>query len=172
MDEDITFDKEKFKTILHYIIKRCEDNPTVRRTVIYKLLYFSDFNFFELYENKLTGESYKKLPHGPAPTHFSLAVDELIKEGKIIEKSESNCYGGLQYNYFSLKNPIINLKDEELEVVDDVIEKLSHMNATQISDYSHGDMPWRATDDYDIINYAFVFYRDPNYTVRVYDESD
>lgn len=172
MNEDNIFDKEKFKTILHYIIKKCEDNPNVRRTVIFKLLYFSDFNFFELYETKLTGESYRKLPHGPAPTHFPLAVEELINEGKIVEIDEPNCYGRTQYNYSSLKDPIVNLKDEELEVVDEVIEKLSHMTANQISYYSHGDMPWRATEDYDIINYAFVFYRDPAYTVRVYDESD
>lgn len=44
------------------------------------------------------------------------------------------------------------------------------MNATQISDYSHGDMPWKVTEDYGPIDYAFVFYRDPEYTVRVYDE--
>ncbi len=168
----MTFNLEKFKNILHYIIKECGDNPNVGRTVLYKLLYFSDFNFFEIYETKLTGESYKKLPHGPAPIHFPIAINELVKEEKILETTEPNYFGGLQYNYSSLKDPVMDLKEKELEVIDDVIEKLSHMNANQISDYSHGDIPWRATNDYEIIKYAYVFYRDPEYTVRDYDESD
>ena len=168
----MTFNLEKFKNILHYIIKECGDNPNVGRTVLYKLLYFSDFNFFEIYETKLTGESYKKLPHGPAPIHFPIAINELVKEEKILETTEPNYFGGLQYNYSSLKDPVMDLKEKELEVIDDVIEKLSHMNANQISGYSHGDIPWRATNDYEIIKYAYVFYRDPEYTVRDYDESD
>ena len=168
----MTFNLEKFKNILHYIIKECGDNPNVGRTVLYKLLYFSDFNFFEIYETKLTGESYKKLPHGPAPIHFPIAINELVKEEKILETTEPNYFGGLQYNYSSLKDPVMDLKEKELEVIDDVIEKLSHMNANQISDYSHGDIPWRANNDYEIIKYAYVFYRDPEYTVRDYDESD
>ena len=132
----MTFNLEKFKNILHYIIKECGDNPNVGRTVLYKLLYFSDFNFFEIYETKLTGESYKKLPHGPAPIHFPIAINELVKEEKILETTEPNYFGGLQYNYSSLKDPVMDLKEKELEVIDDVIEKLSHMNANQISDYS------------------------------------
>jgi len=43
------------------------------------------------------------------------------------------------------------------------------MNATQISEYSHGDMPWRVAEDYEIMKYSFVFYRDPEYRVRKYD---
>lgn len=43
------------------------------------------------------------------------------------------------------------------------------MNASQISEYSHGDMPWRATKDYEDINYELVFYRDPKYSVRKYN---
>ena len=46
------------------------------------------------------------------------------------------------------------------------------MSAKEISEYSHGDMPWRATEDYEIIDYGFVFYRDPEYTVKVYNDSN
>ena len=46
------------------------------------------------------------------------------------------------------------------------------MNANQISEYSHGDMPWKATEDKEIIDYGFVFYRDFPYEKRQYDESN
>lgn len=38
------------------------------------------------------------------------------------------------YRYTSLKEPITDFNSEELNVVDEVIEKLSSMNATQISE--------------------------------------
>lgn len=167
----VDFNKEKFKKLLHYIIHRCGSNSNVGKTVIYKLLYFSDFNFFELYEKPLTSEIYRRLPHGPAPTHFDIAVDELIKEEKIAVNPKQLYLDRLQYRYTSLVEPEIDFTSRELEVIDDVIEKLSSMNATQISEYSHGDMPWRAAEDYGLIKYSFVFYRDPKYRVREYDSN-
>ena len=163
--------KEKFKKLLHYIIFKCGSNPNVGKTVIYKLLYFIDFNYFEINEEPLTNETYKRLPHGPAPTHFDLAISELEKEGKISVDSRLVYADMSQFRYSSLKDPKIDFTEDELEVIDAVIEKLSKMNATQISEYSHGDMPWRAAEDYEIMKYSFVFYRDPKYRVRKYDSN-
>ena len=140
--------------------------PDAGKTVIYKLLYFTDFNYFEIYEKSLTNETYKKFPHGSLPTHFDLAISELEKEGKITVNSVLLFADFTQFRYQSLKKPEINFTEEELNVINEVIEKLSKMNATQINEYSHGDMPWRAAEDYEIMKYSFVFYRDPKYRVR------
>lgn len=43
------FNNEKFKTVLSYIIYRCENKDNVGKTIICKLLYFSDFNDYEKY---------------------------------------------------------------------------------------------------------------------------
>src|SRR6056297_1005506 len=45
----------KFKEILLYILEKCAGKPNVGETVLYKLLYFSDFNYYELYEEHLSG---------------------------------------------------------------------------------------------------------------------
>ena len=163
--------KKKFKSLLHYIISKCGANPNVGKTVLYKLLYFSDFNYFEIYEKPLTNETYNRLPHGPAPTHFDLAVSELEKEGKISVDSIVIYADVNQFRYKSLEEPEIDFTKNELHVINEVIDKLSKMNATQISEYSHGDMPWRAAEDYEIMKYSFVFYRDPKYRVREYDSN-
>ncbi|MBQ9025776.1 MAG: DUF4065 domain-containing protein [Methanobrevibacter sp.] len=73
-------DLEKFKEVLHYIIHECD---TKEKIFLYNILYFSDFNYYELYEKSLTNESYRKLPRGPAPIHFDAALKELMDEGKI-----------------------------------------------------------------------------------------
>ena len=97
------------------------------------------------------------------------ATYELIKEEKIYVNPKPLFLDRLQYRYTSLKEPEVDFISQELEVIGDVIEKLSPMNATQISEYSHGDMPWRAAEDYELMKYSFVFYRDPKYRVREYD---
>lgn len=46
------------------------------------------------------------------------------------------------------------------------------MNASQISEYSHNDVPWLTTEDGEIIEYKSVFYRTPQYSVREYIEEN
>jgi hypothetical protein len=169
---DNEFNKEKFKQVLHYIIACCGDIDNVGRTVLYTLSYFSDFNCYELYEEKLTGESYRKIPFGPAPIHFEDIIHSLEEDGKI--KESKRTYGNYpQFRYSSQEDPLTNLLSErELEVINDVIKKYSCKNATEISDISHQDMPYKATKDSDIIDYELVFYRDGITSVRDYGEND
>ena len=44
----------KFKNVLLYILEKCAGKPKVGETVVNKLLYFSDFNYYEVYEEHLT----------------------------------------------------------------------------------------------------------------------
>ncbi len=160
------FKKEKFKEVLHYIIDKCGDRPNVGITVLYKLLFFSDFNYYEICEEKMTGESYYKLPKGPAPVHFKSMAKELENEDKI-NHYQGTYMGYPQKKYRSLQSPQLTLlKNSEKEIIDKVIEKCSHMNATEISDYSHEDISWRATDDNEEIDYELVFYRDEKCSAR------
>lgn len=164
------FNKEKFKTVLHLVIAECGHKPNVGKTVLYKLLYFSDFDYYELYEQKMTGESYRKIQNGPAPKHFDIAKRELIAEGKI-EENEEIYSNYSQFRYDSLEQPNLDLLNKnEIDVIKRVINNCSHMHATLISDYSHGDVPYIATKDKEIINYDFVFYRDDKFSVREYND--
>lgn len=160
--------RDKFKQVLLYILERCGAKPNVGETVIYKLLYFADFNFYELYEEYLTGEVYRKISYGPAPCHFKEIIDELIKKGEL-KKITTEYYGLAQKKYIpQVKTDLCKLNARELEIIDEVISRLSSMNALAIEDYSHNDIPWQVTDDKDIIEYETVFYRKPAYSVRTY----
>lgn len=44
------------------------------------------------------------------------------------------------------------------------------MSASQISEYSHRDVPWLTTDEMEPIDYETVFYRTTPYSVREYSE--
>jgi len=162
--------REKFRQVLLYVLERCGARPNVGETVIYKLLYFIDFNFYELYEQHLTGEAYRKISFGPAPCHFAEIVDKMIERGEV-KKITAEYYGKRQKKHIpQVKPDLSKLDGRELEVMDNVIDRLSSMNASSIEDYSHEDVPWQVTDDREIIDYESVFYRKPAYSVREYPE--
>jgi len=164
------FNKEIFKQTLLYILIKCGARPNVGKTVLYKLLYFCDFNYYELYEKPLTGATYRKINYGPAPCEFDEIIEEMKKK-KQIQEVHSEYYGQLQIKYLPLvETDLSKLTAEQKEIIDRVIANLSHLDAKTISDYSHEDIPWKSTKDKDIIDYELVFYRTVPYSVRKYSE--
>jgi transcriptional regulator with XRE-family HTH domain len=160
----------KFKEVLLYILNEVGSKPNIGETVIYKLLYFMDFNFYEKYEEQLIGASYIKNHYGPTPTEFKKVLDAMIAKEEVV-KVESKYFDYPQTKYLPLRVPDLSkLGAHEIAVIDDVLCKLSDMNAAQMSDYSHGDVPWLTTEDGKVIEYESVFYRTPPYSVREYSE--
>ena len=158
----------KFKNVLLYILERCAGKPNVGETVLYKLLYFSDFNYYELYEEHLTGAKYRKLPYGPVPQKLDSIVLQMIDKGQL-QRVKTEYHGYPQIRYLPLvKADLTELKASEKEVIDRVIEQLSDWSAASISNYSHKDMPWLASKEGEEINYELAFYRDAPFSVRNY----
>jgi len=159
---------DKFKEVLLYILNKIGSRPNVGETVIYKLLYFIDFDFYEKYEDQLIGATYIKNRFGPTPIEFQKIVERMIKKEEIT-KIENEYFKYPQTKYLPLrKADLSKLRANEIETIDDVLKKLSDMSATQISEYSHNDVPWLTTDDGKAIEYESVFYRTPEYSVREY----
>ena len=159
----------KFKTILLYILERCSGKPNVGETVLNKLLYFSDFNYYEIYEEHLTGATYRKLPYGPVPQHLDTIINQMIDNGDI-QRLKTEYHGYPQTRYIPLvKADLQQLKASEKEVIDNVIAQISDWSAAAVSDYSHKDLPWLASKDGEDINYELAFYREQPFSVRNYD---
>lgn len=168
--ETESFNKEKFKQVLHYIISRTEPFQNIGAEVIYKLLYFNDFNYYELTELKMTGEAYGKLNHGPVPKHFHSVIAEM-KSDELIEEIATTYDLHKQIKYQSLTNPqLTQLSANEIKHIDETLNKYSFMNEYQIEAISYKDMPMIATDDNENIDYDLVFYRSEEMSVREYDE--
>lgn len=157
-----------FREILIYILNKVGSKPNIGETVIYKLLYFMDFDFYEKYEEQLIGATYTKNHYGPTPVEFKAIVDKMI-DNKEIVKIKDSYFDYPQTKYLPLRKANLSgLKANETELIDSVLNKLSDMNAAQISEYSHNDVPWLTTANGEIIEYESVFYRTPIYSVREY----
>ncbi|WP_195715252.1 type II toxin-antitoxin system antitoxin SocA domain-containing protein [Ancylomarina sp. 16SWW S1-10-2] len=162
---------EKFKNVFLYILEKCAGKPNVGETLLYKLLYFADFNYYEIYEEHLSGAEYRKLPYGPVPQKLDAIIKQMILSKKL-ERFKSDYHTYPQTRYFPLVKPdLTNMKASEKEVIDRVIERYSDWSASAISEYSHKDIPWLASKDGEVIDYELAFYREYPYSVRTYDEN-
>ena len=162
---------EKFKEVLLYVLSKVGSKPNVGESVIYKLLYFIDFNYYEKHEEQLIGATYIRNNYGPTPKEFIKIVENM--EGKDLAKVQDNYFQYPQTKYLPLRKPDLSkISTYEQKVIDDVINSLSDMNAKQISEYSHNDVPWQTTEEGEVIDYESVFYRTPPYSVRDYSDDD
>jgi len=163
-----SFQVGKFKNVLLYILERCAGKPNVGETVLNKLLYFSDFNHFEVYEEHLTGAKYRKLPFGPVPQNLESILTQMI-ELKQIQRVKTEFHGYPQTRFLPLvKSDLTQMKASEKQILDQVIDQMSDWSASTISNYSHLDLPWLASKEGEEINYELVFYREAPFSVRNY----
>ena len=161
----------KFKEVLLYVLSKVGSKPNVGESVLYKLLYFIDFNYYEKYEEQLIGATYIKNHYGPTPTEFTKIIEEM--ETKDLVKIQDNYFQYPQTKYLPLRKPDLSvITAQEQKVIDDVINTLSDKNAAEISDYSHNDVPWQTAENGAVIDYESVFYRTQPYSVRGYGDEN
>lgn len=162
---------DKFKEVLLYILGKVGAKLNVGQTVIYKLLYFIDFDYYELHEEQLIGATYIKNHHGPTPVEFSKIVSDMEENGEI-ETVKSKYFKYPQTKYLPKREPDFGkLSALELKHIDNVLDRLSDKNANEISDLSHRDVPWITADVGSPLDYEAVFYRTPETSVRSYEEN-
>jgi len=161
---------KKFKEVLLYILSKIGSKPNVGETVINKLLYFIDFDFYEKYEEQLMGANYIKNHHGPTSVEFKKITDQMIKDGELV-KIENKYFDHDQKKYLPIRNPDLTiLNARELRHIDDVLARLGDKNATELSAYSHEDVPWLVHNYNEMISYESVFYRGEKHSVKNYDD--
>ncbi len=160
----------KFKNVLLYILERCAGKPNIGETALNKLLYFCDFNYYEIYEEHLTGARYKKLPFGPVPHKLDSIINSMIQANQL-KRIKTTYFDFPQTRYIPLEKAALSrLSAAEKTVIDQVINQMSDWSATKISEYSHKDMPWLATNEGEYISYNLAFYREMPYSVRQYED--
>lgn len=156
----------KLREVLLYVLNKIGAKPNVGETVLYKLLFFIDFDHYERYEEQLVGATYKKNKYGPTPLEFGKVAERMIEAGEL-QKLPDKFFSYPQTKYLPLRRPDLSLfSGREIEVIDRVLDRLSDMTAAQISEYSHNDVPWLSTEEGGVISYESVFYRTPAYTAR------
>jgi transcriptional regulator with XRE-family HTH domain len=161
---------EKFKQVLLYILGKVGSKPNVGETVLNKLLYFIDFDYYEKFEENLMGATYIKNLHGPTSVELKDILVDMQKKGEI-EAVRSKYFTFEQKKYLPLKRPNLDkFSAREIEHIDEVLTRLADKNAKEIENYSHEDIPWKTAENGKQLSYESVFYRDERYSVRNYED--
>lgn len=170
-NKKIKFNKDKLRNTILYLLEKCGGKPNIGETVIYKLLYFIDFDSYEIFEKPVTGMNYVKYQYGPIPyaKEYNIVISEMIETNKL-KIIAQEYHGMMQKRYIALVDADKdNLSEEEKNIINTVIAKYSDFNAKTIENFVHGDAPWKETKDREIINYNLVYNRVPPYANRDYE---
>jgi transcriptional regulator with XRE-family HTH domain len=159
-DINPTTNPEKLREVLLYILDKVGAKPNVGETVLYKLLYFIDFDYYEKNGRSITGLTYVRNHFGPTPTKsFSDVVAGMMEKGEL-DIVETDYFKHKQRKYLpTVSASLHGLSASELDHINDELERLGDKTASELSDLSHKDTPWRVAKQGKPINYRFVFYR-------------
>ena len=155
---------EKFEQVFLYVLNQVGGKSNVGDTVLHKLMYFIDFDYYEKYNKQLTGVLYKKHHHGPT---FDNSYITKMEKKNLIECVKEKVGPYEQKKYIALKEPNLErMSALELQHINKVLIMHSDKNANQIEEYSHKDVPWIVTKERETIPYESVFYRTDEYSVK------
>ena len=147
------FDPNKFRELILLLADRSRDDERFGMTKLNKLMFYTDFGCYLLLGRPVTGATYQHWPAGPVAKEMGNAKQDLIQsECAIIENRPY--FNGTQERIVPIREPDTSMFDEsEVAIVNQVVGYFWHYNARQISDYSHLELGWRATQDFQDIPY-------------------
>jgi transcriptional regulator with XRE-family HTH domain len=162
--------KTKLETVILYITGKCGALPKMDVNLLSNLLYFCDFDHYELHEEQLTGLSYTKQAFGPSPANIKEILSKMEEDGKL--QRFKGRYNGIPLIKYlpGVEANLLKLSAAEKEVIDHVLGKFAHWPARALNAYSREEIPYKATKQGEVIHYELAFYRKPPYAVRIYDE--
>jgi len=161
-------DLQKYRHAILQLL-RCGDGEHLGNTELLILLYYLDFDHFEQHDAPVTGDSYLKLPSGPAPAHADSVLRDMEREGLIRSATRGPacpgpCYTALVGADLSAFSP------SEQAVLAAVCERWRHASPQAIAEASRQDAPWIAAADGDEMPYVYSYYRNQYHELETRDE--
>lgn len=146
------FDIERLINLISYIA----DNVELYKTSLNKYLWFVDFLNFKENVRSVTGLRYMKYTYGPVIEEFKYEEilnyfnDKFYKEE--FEDGRSTITRIISKGNYDLSI----FKDEEIETINNVMDKLKEKNSTEISRLSHEEDGWIQNNERDLISYDYA----------------
>lgn len=154
-------DRNKLKELILYVAAKSERDPRFGATKLNKILFYSDFAAYARLGESITGETYQRLDHGPAPRGLLPAQRELEQEASCAI-AERDHFGRRQKRLVALRDPDLgSFSGGEIALVDQVIDELWDHSATEVSELSHLSLGWQLAAPGEDIPYETVFVASP-----------
>lgn len=146
----------KLGELIVYIAAKCEGDANFGATKLNKILFFADFSAFAQRGESITGQEYMRLSHGPVPRRLLPVQNRLISAGVCVSASRSH-FGRPQKRLLATRDADLSeFSGTEIAIVDDIIDQVRHLSATEISEISHRFDGWKLAADQETIPYETV----------------
>jgi hypothetical protein len=151
------FSEKKFTELVLYIAARCEKRARFGATKLNKILFYADFMAVEQRGRPITGASYQRLRHGPAPKALKPITEEMRRKGSFAWQETPLGPRAAEKRPIALRPPDLRIFDaDEISLVDMAIEALIEQTAAEVSESSHRFPGWALARDQEEIPYATV----------------
>jgi uncharacterized phage-associated protein len=131
-------------------------------TKLYKLLYFADFDRFVFNESmrSITGDEFKHMPGGPVPQSFNEVISVMVGRGDLQMNPIDIGLSHDMITFTAHKKANLEIFDkDDITVLEYDFAKYGHKTGSELSDITHGEPPYIATDPGEIIPLELGFYR-------------
>ena len=155
----MSFNREKFKSLVQYICWRTDDPSKLGAVKLNKILWLCDFTAFYRFSTSLTGARYVKQKFGPVPGAIIPIVRELEASGDLTITEEVHA-AYTQKAFTAHRHPVMDaFSGDEIALVDDIIKYVcDEHTAKTISELSH-DHIWRIAQTGEELPYFTIFAR-------------
>lgn len=145
------FDFDKFK---HLVLYFSEQINYLSKTKLNKLLFYSDFKFFQEETVSITGLTYQHDYYGPVPKDFELLYAALEESEDIDWRLFPSAQGEYIENKTTFNSDLFT--KEEIETLHTVLKSFEKDNAHVVSEKSHEEQAYIETQMKEKIPYHYA----------------
>lgn len=147
-----SFDIERLNNLISYIA----DKVDLYKTSLNKYLWYIDFENFKQNIRSITGLRYMRYTHGPIIEDFKYEEIMNFFDDKFY-KEEYEEDSKTITRLISKKNYDLSMfKEEEIEIINNVITTFKGRTCTEISNLSHKEEAWIKNKNRDLISYDYA----------------
>ncbi len=140
--------KPNLKKLAH-VISYFNENMSLYKTKLNKLLFYSDFGYYKKTGYSITGTSYRAIPLGPVPASYDKLLNKLSDDEYLTVSqepiNESGNYGDLITSSVSFDKSLF--EDEEIAVLKGVSNRFKELYAKEIVELSHQEKAWQQNQE-------------------------
>ncbi len=143
-----------------YVAQKGQPMALFGRIKLNKILWRADFKSFYERGQPVTGRTYQKLEWGPALIEMWPIMNDLLREGLLVEEEHIVPGDKAEHRPITKADPVLRLfSPEDIEYLDESLHHYWNMTGMESSDKSHGTA-WKTRNIGDAIPYEAAYFED------------
>lgn len=131
------------------------------KTVLNKLLFYSDFLAYRKNCFSMSGVRYRAIKMGPVPNNYNSIYEFMFNKKDIIIENVAFSENVFGYRFNKAAEKQFNadiFSNEEIEILDLVCSNFSNMNTSDVIEFSHKEKAWLENEaERRLIDYKYAF---------------